>query len=226
MCTGVVFTIIYSFMCMICIILSTVDSKHPGAHAKITFLLPCALQNCTQDFKQKFKEVVAAVSRVEAEKVSMDFVSDSELQTTTRIDVRVGVPPQQDEAEEVCKRLTESAIKTELASKAGPAAQEMSHFNISVVEEAEVVGLCEHLEGNRYVNTIFATASGMRKLSHVSCIPEGRRVFRGMGGFKLPDEFVTEKEGGGRGGVDFGECLLVLQCCCSRHTCADKLQMY
>ena len=177
-------------MCMICIILSTVDSKHPGAHAKITFLLPCALQNCTQDFKQKFKEVVAAVSHVEAEKVSMDFVSDSELQTSTRIEVRVGVPPQQDEAEEVCKWLTESAIKTELASKTGPAAQEMSHFR-------------------------------MRKLSHVSCIPEGRRVFRGMGGVKLPDEFVTEKEGGGRGGVDFGECLFVLECCCFPHTCVD-----
>ena len=181
-------------------ILSTVDSVHPGAHAKMTFIIPCALENCTDDFKERFKEVVAAVAHVEAEKVSMDFVSDSELQTTTRIYVRVGVPRQQDEAEQVCNRLTQSAIKTELASKAGPAAQEMS-----VVEEAAVVGLCEHLKGNRYVNTIFATASGMRKLSHVSCIPEGRRVFRGMGGFKLPDEFVTEKEGGGRGGVDFGE---------------------
>ena len=197
-------------------ILSTVDSVHPGAHAKMTFIIPCALENCTDDFKERFKEVVAAVAHVEAEKVSMDFVSDSELQTTTRIYVRVGVPRQQDEAEQVCNRLTQSAIKTELASKAGPAAQEMS-----VVEEAAVVGLCEHLKGNRYVNTIFATASGMRKLSHVSCIPEGRRVFRGMGGFKLPDEFVTEKEGGGRGGVDFGEFLPVLQCCCSMHSCAD-----
>ena len=83
--------------------------------------------------------------------------------------------------------------------------------NISVDEAAAVVGLCEHLLGNRYVNTIFATASGMRKLSKVSCIPAGRRVFRGMGGVKLSEEFVTEKEGGGRGGVDFGECLLVLQ---------------
>ena len=175
----------------------------------MTVILPCALENCTDDFKEKFKEVVAAVAHAEADKVSMDFVSDSELQTTTRIYVRVGVPRQQDEAEQVCNRLTQSAIKTELAIKTGPAAQEMSH--ISVDEAAAVVGLCEHLLGNRYVNTIFATASGMRKLSHVSCIPQGRRVFRGIGGFKLPDEFVTEKEGGGRGGVDFGECLLVLQ---------------
>jgi hypothetical protein len=186
---------------------------HPGAHAKMTVILPCALENCTDDFKGKFKEAVAVVAHVEADKVSMDFVADPELQTSTRITIRVGVPPQQDEAEQVCNRLTQSVIKTELASKASPAAQEMS--NMSVVEAAAVVGLCEHLKGNRYVNTIFATASGMRKLSHVSCIPEGRRVFRGMGGVKLTEEFVTEKEGGGRGGVDFGECWLVLECCCS-----------
>ena len=205
-----------------------------GAHAKMTFILPCALEKCTEDFKEKFKEAVAAVAHAEVDKVWMDFVSDSERQTSTRIDVRVGVPPQQDEAEQVCNRLTQSAIKTELAvsllqtqsaiktellqtqsaiktelaSSPGPAPQEIS--NISVVEAAAVVGLCEHLLGNRYVNTIFATASGMRKLSNVSCIPERRRVFRGMGGVKLPDEFVTEKEGGGRGGVDFGDCLLVL----------------
>ena len=199
--------------------LSTGDCIHAGAHAKMTVILPCALEKCTDDFKEKFKEVVAAVAHVEADKVSMDFVSDSERQTSTRIDVRVGVPPEQDEAEQVCKRLTQSAIKTELASRPGPAPQQIS--NISLVEAAAVVGLCEHLKGNRYVNKIFATASGMRKLSKVSCIPAGRRVFRGMGGVKLSEEFVTEKEGGGRGGVDFGECLLVVECCCSLHTCAD-----
>ena len=172
-------------------------------------ILPCALEKCTQDFKEKFKEAVAAVAHAESDKVSMDFVSDSERETSTRIDVRVGVPPQQDEAEQVCKRLTQSAIKAELVSKPGPAPQQIS--NVSLVEPPALVGLCEHLKGNRYVNTIFATASGMRKLSNVSCIPEGRRVFRGMGDVKLPDEFVTEKEGGGRGGVDFGECLLVLE---------------
>ena len=191
----------------------------------MTVILSCALESCTKDFKEKFKKVVAAVAHVEADKLSMDFVSDSKLNTSTRIDIRVGVPPQQDEAEQVCKRLTESAIKTEfssqteLASKTGPGVLQMT--NVSVVEAAAVVGLCEHLKGNRYVNTIFGTASGMRKLSRVSCIPEGRRVFRGMGGVKLSEEFVTEKEGGGRGGVDFGECLSVLEFCCSRHTCAD-----
>jgi hypothetical protein len=189
---------------------------HPGAHTKITVILPCALENCTEDFKEKFKKVVAVVAHAEPDKVSMDFVADPELHTSTRITVRVGVPPQKKQAKQLCKRLTESAIKTELASKIGPARQAMSKLPvkiayISVVEEAAVVGLCKHLKGNRYVNTIFATASGMRKLSEVSCIPEGRRVFRGVGGVKLTDEFVTEKEGGGRGGVDFGECLLVLE---------------
>ena len=179
----------------------------------MTVILPCALESCTEEFKEKFKKAVAAVAHADADKVSMDFVSDSELKTSTRVDIRVGVPPEQDEAEQVCKRLTESVIKTELASqtelasKTGPAALQMT--NVSVDEA--VVGLCEHLKGNSYVNTIFGTASGMRKLSRVSCIPEGRRVFRGVGGVKLTDEFVTEKEGGGRGGVDFGECLLVLE---------------
>jgi hypothetical protein len=189
----------------------------------MTVILPCALESCTEEFKEKFKKAVAAVAHADADKVSMDFVSDSELKTSTRVDIRVGVPPEQDEAEQVCKRLTESVIKTEfasqteLASKTGPGVLQMT--NVSVVEAAAVVGLCEHLKGNRYVNTIFGTASGMRKLSRVSCIPVGHRVFRGMGGVKLTEEFVTEKEGGGRGGVDFGEGLSVLQC--SRHTCVD-----
>ena len=78
--------------------------------------------------------------------------------------------------------------------------------NISVDQPACVVGLSDHLKGNRYVNSIYACSSAMRKISHVSCIPKGRRVFRGMGGVKVPKKFVTEKEGGGRGGVDYGEC--------------------
>ena len=79
--------------------------------------------------------------------------------------------------------------------------------NISVDQPACVVGLSDHLKGNRYVNSIYACSSAMRKISHVSCIPKGRRVFRGMGGVKVPKKFVTEKEGGGRGGVDYGDCV-------------------
>jgi hypothetical protein len=81
--------------------------------------------------------------------------------------------------------------------------------NISVDQPACVVGLSDHLKGNRYVNSIYACSSAMRKISHVSCIPKGRRVFRGMREVKVPKKFVTEKEGGGRGGVDYGECGMV-----------------
>jgi hypothetical protein len=136
----------------------------------------------------------------------------------------VGTPAQKEKAEDICMRLTERGIKAELAGKTVPAAQELSE-NISVVEAAAVVAHCEHLKGNRYVNTIYAVASGMRKISHVSRIPRGRRVYRGMGGVKLPTAFLTEKEGGGRGGVDYGACVLVIWCCCSGHTCVDCLQM-
>jgi Ca2+-binding EF-hand superfamily protein len=79
-----------------------------------------------------------------------------------------------------------------------PAARE-----IYVVEAAAVVGLCEHLKSNHYVNFVYACASGMSKISRVSRIPRGRRVYRGMGEIKLPTEFLNEKEGGGRGGVEY-----------------------
>ncbi len=195
-----------------------------GAHIKMVASLPCALELCTQDVQQTFKEAVVAVAQVNAENVSLEFVSELQFSQTkstnqgkkiydkvTRIEVRVGAPAQKEKAEEICMRLTERGIKTELASQTVPAAQELSK-SMSVVEAAAVVALCEHLKGNRYVNTIYAVASGMRKISRVSRIPRGRRVYRGMGGVKLPIEFLTEKEGGGRGGVDYGACVLVCWC--------------
>jgi hypothetical protein len=184
-----------------------------GAHVKMVIILHCALKQCTLDVKETLKQVVAAVAHVGPEMVSIDSVSVSEIKTDTRIEFRVAVAPERNKADLVRDSLTESAIN------AGLAAKNMS--SMSLVEPPSLVALPEHLKGNRYVNKIFATASGMRKLSKVSCIPAGRRVFRGMGGVKLSEEFVTEKEGGGRGGVDFGECLLVVECCCSLHTCAD-----
>jgi hypothetical protein len=193
---------------------------HAGAHVMMTVFLPCALEKCTEDFKETFKEVVAAVAHVEADKVSMDFVSDSERQTSTRIDVRVGVPPQQDEAEQLCHWLTQSAINQELASQIVPAWQEMS--NISVIEPAAVVGLYEHLKGNSYVNTIYAFVSGIRKLSLACHLPKGRRVYRVLGNSKLPDRFVIDNKRGGRGGVDYGACVIFLPCLFSLFpSCAD-----
>jgi hypothetical protein len=63
--------------------------------------------------------------------------------------------------------------------------------------------LSEHLKGNNYVNTIYAAASGLRKLSFVTSIPKTRKVYRGMAGYKLPSKFEHAREGGGRGGVEF-----------------------
>ena len=50
--------------------------------------------------------------------------------------------------------------------------------------------MTEHLEGNRYVNTIYLCASGMLKFSAVSRIPKGRKVYRGIAGVRLPGLFV------------------------------------
>ena len=65
-------------------------------------------------------------------------------------------------------------------------------------------GTVEHLQGNKYINLIYAAASCMRKLSRNSAIPAGRKVWRGLGGVKLPKEFSVLKEDRGLGGVDFG----------------------
>jgi hypothetical protein len=182
-----------------------------GAHVKMDVELPCTLESCSQDIKQIFKEVITAVADVEHEMVSLDF---SEDQTNTQIEVRVRVPLEKVQKEgacwtdDVCKKLTERAIKTELASilskpvfTAQGISQEISNF--CVVEAAAVMGFSEHLKGNRYVNCVYACASGMRKISRLSCIPKGRRVYRGMASVKLPKKFLTEKEARGRGGVDY-----------------------
>ena len=42
---------------------------------------------------------------------------------------------------------------------------------------------------NRYETTIFVIASGVTKLSKLTRIPEGRKVFRGLGGMVLPRQF-------------------------------------
>jgi hypothetical protein len=96
------------------------------AHVKMLFNLPCAVEKCTQDVKQTFKEVVAAVAKVKTQAVSMDFVSDGVPKNpSTRIEVKVGGlgvgdPPKN--AHKVLSRLTEDSIKKRLASETGPAA--------------------------------------------------------------------------------------------------------
>lgn len=44
----------------------------------------------------------------------------------------------------------------------------------------------------------------MAKLSKVSCVPEGRTLYRGIGGMRLPQQFWQEDEAGVRGGVERG----------------------
>jgi NLR family CARD domain-containing protein 3 len=62
----------------------------------------------------------------------------------------------------------------------------------------------ESLQGNQYETTIFCIMSGVIKLSKAAHIPPGRRVFRGLGGMILPEEFWRMKKGGFRGGVEWG----------------------
>ena len=59
----------------------------------------------------------------------------------------------------------------------------------------------EALRGNRYETTIFTIASGITKLSKVTGIPPGRRLFRGVGGMILPRQFWE----------DFEECQVVFK---------------
>ena len=45
------------------------------------------------------------------------------------------------------------------------------------------------LLGNKYETTIFVVASGITKLSKVTAVPPNRRLYRGLGGMLLPDQF-------------------------------------
>jgi hypothetical protein len=72
----------------------------------------------------------------------------------------------------------------------------------------------EHLQGNKYLNTIFAATSGVRKLALVTSIPKGGKVYRGMAGVMLPQKFLHAREDGGRGGVQFGFMSTTVSCSC------------
>jgi hypothetical protein len=122
--------------------------------------------------------------------------------------------------EEASLVLTQSGINDGLAAKKISAVEVVEEASlllrcfsnisaVEVVEETSIVALPDHLKGNRYVNTIYACSSGMHKIAQVSRIPRGRLVFRGTGGVKLPYKFIFEKEGGGRGGVDYGVYVLL-----------------
>jgi hypothetical protein len=58
--------------------------------------------------------------------------------------------------------------------------------------------------GTSYSNLIHAILSGISKLSQVSCIPEDRELYRGIGDMHLPACFYEEDDTGVRGGVERG----------------------
>eukprot|EP00960_Hanusia_phi_P029553 748018-Hanusia_phi.AAC.1 len=60
----------------------------------------------------------------------------------------------------------------------------------------------DDMHGNRYVTTLHAIVSGIRKLAQVEKIPEGRCVYRGLGGMLLPKCFYEKDESGCMGGVE------------------------
>ena len=61
----------------------------------------------------------------------------------------------------------------------------------------------EDLKGNSYINSIFATGSALHKISGASAIPEGRKLYRGMAGVRLPLKFQAANGSGSKGGVDY-----------------------
>mmetsp|Transcript_47758 Transcript_47758/g.126658 ORF Transcript_47758/g.126658 Transcript_47758/m.126658 type:complete len:297 (-) Transcript_47758:501-1391(-) len=54
---------------------------------------------------------------------------------------------------------------------------------------------------NKYETTIFAISSGIMKLSKVTAIPAGRKLYRGLAGMVLPDQFWKS----------FSECHLTIK---------------
>ena len=63
-------------------------------------------------------------------------------------------------------------------------------------------GAIDGLKGNRYVTTLHAIVSGIRKLARVEPIPDGRCVYRGLGGMLLPSAFHDPDALGCMGGVE------------------------
>ena len=59
------------------------------------------------------------------------------------------------------------------------------------------------LDDNQYETSIFCIISGITKLSKVTAIPPNRKLFRGLGGMLLPDQF-WKSNGSFRGGVEWG----------------------
>ncbi len=61
-----------------------------------------------------------------------------------------------------------------------------------------------NISGNRYTTTIHVLVSTVLKISQKTKVPEGRRVFRGLGGMVLDDKWFNSDVRRTRGGVELG----------------------
>jgi hypothetical protein len=58
--------------------------------------------------------------------------------------------------------------------------------------------------GMPFATTLHAINSGLLKLQKVTSIPAGHKVYRGLGGMRLPERFWKPDQYGCKGGVEFG----------------------
>ena len=61
-----------------------------------------------------------------------------------------------------------------------------------------------NITGNRYTTTIHVLVSAVLKISQTTKVPEGRRVFRGLGGMVLDEKWFNSDVRRTRGGVELG----------------------
>ena len=57
---------------------------------------------------------------------------------------------------------------------------------------------------SRYTTTIHVLVSAIIKLAQQTKVPQGRKVYRGLGGIILDEKWFTPDQRGTRGGVEFG----------------------
>ena len=58
--------------------------------------------------------------------------------------------------------------------------------------------------GKQYITTIHAIVSGIIKLASIMMLPRDRKVYRGLSGIELPEEFWNADKYGSKGGVEKG----------------------
>lgn len=125
------------------------------AHVRMVVSLPCDIQKCTKHVKLTLKNAVATVAGVGLELVSIDFVHDTS--SPTKIEVCIRSKPGV-QAEEICSKLTEPGIRTEIAGQKFTDNKLVmdSVGNISVVEAAafKPEGTCNIEQPMRSLGTL------------------------------------------------------------------------